>query len=292
MNLVIFGCGYSGLACARLAQAQGAQVIATCRSESRQKTLLGAGVEARLFDGTAPLADARAILQTATHILVSVPPDGDRGDPLLAHHAGDIAAAAPYAWIGYLSTTGVYGNRNGAWVDEDTPPAPSGLRGHLRLAAEAGWQALADAGPVHIFRLAGIYGPGRNMLETIRAGRARRIDKPGQYFGRIHLADIARILDVSMRRPAPLPGRIYNVSDDEPAAPRLVVEYGCRLLGVLPPPLIPLEDAHLSAMARSFYRDNKRVSNRRVKRELGMRLCYPDYRCGLAALLPETSPRS
>ncbi len=189
--------------------------------------------------------------------------------------------------MGYLSTTGVYGDRDGGWVDEEAPLEPTGARGRKRVAAEAAWLALRrDHGvPVHLFRLAGIYGPGRNALATVQAGRAKRIDKPGQVFSRIHVDDIATVLEASMARPNP--GRAYNVCDDEPAPPAEVIAHACDLLGVAPPPLVPFEQAELSAMARSFYRDNKRVSNRRIKQELGVKLAYPGYKAGLAALLRE-----
>jgi nucleoside-diphosphate-sugar epimerase len=188
-------------------------------------------------------------------------------------------------WIGYLSTTGVYGDRAGGWVDEEAPLIPTGERGRRRVAAEARWLDLVrrHGSLVHIFRLAGIYGPGRNALDTVRAGRAQRIVKPGQIFSRIHVADIAQVLRASMAKPEP--GAIYNVCDDDPAPPADVVAFACDLLGVPCPPPVPFDEAKLSQMALSFYADSKRVSNRRIKEELGVRLLYPSYRDGLAALL-------
>ncbi|MGE5145709.1 MAG: SDR family oxidoreductase, partial [Candidatus Eiseniibacteriota bacterium] len=219
-----------------------------------------------------------------THVLSSVPPD-DTGDAVLDHHARDIASCRTLQWVGYLSTTGVYGDRGGGWVDESDALRPSGARGRHRVAAEDGWRALfREHGlPVHVFRLAGIYGPGRNALAQLRAGTARRIDKPGQVFSRIHVDDIVGVLRASMARPAP--GAVYNVADDMPAPPQDVVAFAAELLDMAPPPLIPFAEAELSTMARSFYDDSKRVHNDRIKRELGVTLAYPNYRAGLRALL-------
>jgi nucleoside-diphosphate-sugar epimerase len=218
--------------------------------------------------------------------LISVPPDAE-GDPVLAEHAHDIAALRGLRWLGYLSTTGVYGDRGGGRVDEDSALAPSSERGRRRVAAEAGWLDLhrRQGVPVHIFRLAGIYGPGRSALDTVREGRAQRIDKPGQVFSRIHVADLAAVLRASMARPDP--GAIYNVCDDDPAPPEAVIAHACALLGVEPPPLVPFDTADLSPTGRSFYDDNKRVSNRRLKEVLGVTLAYPSYKDGLQALLSE-----
>jgi nucleoside-diphosphate-sugar epimerase len=205
---------------------------------------------------------------------------------VIDQHGGDIAAlSGSLKWAGYLSTTGVYGDRGGETVAETADLRPSTVRGERRVAAEGGWCGLwRDHGvPVHLFRLAGIYGPGRNALATVKGGQARRIVKPGQIFSRIHLDDISTILEASMARPNP--GAAYNLCDDEAAPPQDVIAYACEMLGVDPPPEIPFEEADLSAMARSFYAENKRVSNERIKRELGVNLAYPDYRAGLRALL-------
>jgi nucleoside-diphosphate-sugar epimerase len=217
---------------------------------------------------------------------VSVPPDAD-GDPVLAIHGDDIVGIEGLRWLGYLSTTGVYGDRGGGWVDESAELSPSGERGRRRVAAEAGWLALwhRHGMPVHIFRLAGIYGPGRSPFEALRAGTAKRIDKPGQVFSRIHVEDLACVLAASISRPRP--GGVYNVCDDDPAAPEAVVAHAAALLGVPAPPLVPFEAAGLSPMARSFYDDNKRVSNRLIKSELGVTLRHPDFRAGLAAILAD-----
>ncbi len=220
----------------------------------------------------------------ARHLLSSVPPDA-AGDPVLDRHADDIGGLPGLAWVGYLSTTGVYGDHGGAWVDEDTPRTPSGERGRRRVAAEDAWLGLwrRFGTPVHLFRLAGIYGPGRNALATVKAGNARRVVKPGQVFSRIHRDDIVQALIASMQ--APNPGGAYNLCDDEAAPPQDVIAFACGLLGRAPPPEIAFSEAKLSPMARSFYDDNKRVRNERMKRELGVRLKWPTYREGLKGLL-------
>jgi nucleoside-diphosphate-sugar epimerase len=219
-----------------------------------------------------------------SHILVSVPP-AESGDPVLADHAAAILALPRLEWLGYLSTTGVYGDHGGDWVDETAELRPTGERGRRRVAAEAEWTALWRLRklPVHVFRLAAIYGPGRSPFDALRAGTAKRIDKPGQVFSRIHVDDLAAVLAASMTRPRP--GAFYNVCDDAPAPPEAVTAYAAQLLGIEPPPLVPFDRAGLSPMARSFWDDNKRVSNALVKRELGLTLQYPDYRAGLAAIL-------
>jgi nucleoside-diphosphate-sugar epimerase len=224
-------------------------------------------------------------LRDVTHLLSSVPPDA-QGDPVIAAHRAEIDAVAPsLAWIGYLSTTGVYGDRAGGWVDEASALRPSGERGRRRLAAELQWLSLKQ--PAHLFRLAGIYGPGSSALDTVREGRARRVVKAGQVFSRIHVEDIAQVLEASIKRPNP--GAAYNVCDDDAAAPADVVTFACALLNVAPPPEVPFAQADLSPMARSFYDDNKRVSNTRIKRELGVALRYPSYRDGLPAILAAES---
>jgi nucleoside-diphosphate-sugar epimerase len=282
-RLFCFGLGYSALALARALLAEGWRVAGTCRSEEKRADLENEGIEAFLFDRDRPLADAPAALRRASHVLSSVPPDA-QGDPVLDAHGDDIAALSDLRWCGYLSTTGVYGDRGGAWVDETTPAAPTTDRGRRRHHAEQAWCRLHEERglPVHLFRLAGIYGPGRNQLESVRNGKARRIDKPGQVFSRIHVDDIVAVLRASMAQPHP--GAAYNVCDDEPAPPREVVEYACRLLGVEEPPLVPLEEAGMTPMGLSFFAENKRVRNDRIKTELGVSLRYPSYREGLRAL--------
>ena len=285
-RLFCFGYGFSASALGALLGPAGWSLAGTCRTSQGCAALAAAGVEAVPFSREAPLEDAAGCLAGATHVLLSIPPD-DVGDAALDCLGDEIAALPGVEWIGYLSTTGVYGNTGGAWVDESAAPAPTGARGRRRVAAEDGWLTFgARHGlAVHVFRLAGIYGPGRNALTAVRRGAARRIAKPGQVFSRIHVADIARALAASIARPRP--GAIYNVCDDEPAPGADVVEHACALLGVAPPPLVPLEDADLTPMARSFYADNRRVSNARIKEELGVALKFPDYRAGLASLLKE-----
>ncbi len=283
-RLFCFGLGYTALALAESLRAEGWRIAGTCRSAEDRAALARRGIEAHLFDRDRPLADPAAILAGTRCLLSSVPPDA-AGDPVLDRHAADIAGIEGLAWVGYLSTTGVYGDRAGGWVDETSPLRPSGERGRRRLAAETAWLDLWRRGgtPVHLFRLAGIYGPGRSALDAVRAGRAKRIVKPGQVFSRIHVEDIVAVLRASIARPNP--GAAYNVCDDDPAPPAEVVAFACALLGVAPPPPVPFDEADLSPMARSFYADNKRVRNDRIKTELGVRLRHPDYRAGLTAIL-------
>ena len=279
-RLFCFGLGYSALALAERLQHQGWSIAGTCRSAAAAAPLRAQGFDITLFDRTQPPSSPEATLAGTTHILSSVPPD-EAGDPVLDHWAPALAALGGAAWAGYLSTTGVYGDRAGGWVDENSALEPTGPRGQRRVAAEAGWLGLGL--PMHLFRLAGIYGPGRSALDTVRSGRARRIVKPGQVFSRIHVADIAAVLEASIARPNA--GAAYNLCDDNPAPPDEVIAYAAELLGMPALPEIPFESAELSEMARSFYADNKRVSNDRIKLELGVALAYPDYRAGLKALL-------
>lgn len=285
-RLFCFGLGYSALAFARGLEAQGWRVAGTCRGADKRAALAAEGIDAFLFDRGRPLDDPGAALAGTTHLLSSVPPDA-LGDPVIDQHGGDLRRLRGIQWAGYLSTTGVYGDRAGGWVDEASALEPTGARSRQRVAAERAWLALgAETGmKVHLFRLAGIYGPGRSALDTVRAGTARRIDKPGQVFSRIHVDDIARVLGASIARPRP--GAVYNVCDDKPAPPAEVIEEACRLLGIAPPPLEPFAEAvkTMSPMAQSFYADSKRVRNDRIKTELGLRLRYPSYREGLRALL-------
>jgi nucleoside-diphosphate-sugar epimerase len=283
-HLFCFGLGYSARVLARRLAASGWLVTGTCRSQEQAGELRKAGFSAVLFNRDRPVEPE--VLYGVTHLLVSIPPDA-AGDPVLARHGDDIAALPGLSWLGYLSTTGVYGDRGGGWVDETARLLPTGERGRRRVAAEQGWLGLWQdrSVPVHIFRLAGIYGPGRSPFDALRAGTAKRIDKPGQVFSRIHVEDLATVQIASMERPRP--GAVYNVCDNDPAPPEAVVAHAAELLGVEPPPLVPLEDAGLSPMARSFYDDSKRVSNQLIKTELGISLRYPDFRTGLAAILAD-----
>jgi nucleoside-diphosphate-sugar epimerase len=279
-HLFCLGLGYTALALIRRLRPEGWQIAGTCREPDKAAAFRAEGIEAEVVDRAHPPADPDRLLAGVTHVLASVPPDAE-GDPGLDLWGQAIARHRGLAWLGYLSTTGVYGDRDGGWVDETSPLLPSGERGQRRVEAEAGWRALGQ--PAHLFRLAGIYGPGRSALDTVRAGRAQRVVKPGQVFSRVHVDDIAQTLAASIARPRA--GAAYNVCDDNPAPPDEVIAYACELLGVAPPPAVPFDRAELSAMARSFYADNKRVSNRLIKDELGVRLAYPDYRAGLRALL-------
>jgi hypothetical protein len=285
-RLFCFGVGYTAGFLARELQAAGWGVAGTTRDGGRGTA--SAGIAIYPFSRGMPVADARAVLGGTTHLLLSIPPDA-AGDPVAAEHGGDIAALPTLRWLGYLSATSVYGDRGGGWVDETSPLDPSGERGRRRVMAEAAWRDLQRrAGlPLHIFRLAGIYGPGRSALDAVRQGRAQRIDKPGHVFSRIHVADIVAALRASMARPDP--GAIYNLADDDPAPPEAVIAHACVLLGLPALPIVPLDRAQLSATARSFYDDNKRVSNQRFKEALGIRLRYPTYREGLAALLADAT---
>jgi nucleoside-diphosphate-sugar epimerase len=284
-HVFCFGLGYTARVLARAVVGQGWRVTGTCREAAHAAEAQALGLEIVIFDRDHPVADLDQRLSRATHLLSAVPPD-DRGDPVLDLHGAAIAKAAPnLRWVGYLSTTGVYGDRQGDWVDETSALTPTGERGRRRLEAETGWLALPQ--PAHLFRLAGIYGPGRSALDTVRAGKAKRIVKPGQVFSRIHVEDIAQVLQASMARPNP--GAAYNVCDDDAADPAEVIAYACTLLKVPPPPEIPFAEAALSPMARSFYDDNKRVKNARIKQELGVALRYPNYRAGLEALLAAES---
>jgi nucleoside-diphosphate-sugar epimerase len=275
-RLFCFGLGYSARVLARSLAGQGWRIAGTTRDEPSA----AAEFPLHRFDRAHPLRDPSHVMAGVTHVLISAPPDAT-GCPVFDLHAADIAALPGLVWVGYLSTTNVYGDRGGAWVDEETPVEPSGERGRRRVAAETAWLGLSL--PMHVFRLAGIYGPGRNTLVSLKAGKARRTVKPGQVFSRIHVEDLAVVLEASMAQPHP--GAIYNVCDDEAAPPEEVVAYGASLLGIDPPPLEDIATATLSPMARSFFDDNKRVANRRMKEELKTVLRYPTYREGLRALL-------
>lgn len=282
-TLFCFGLGFSARVLAAQLKAEGWHVIGTSRTAEKAAGLGALGYEAHVFGGTAPLADP-TVLRRATHMLISVPAE-EEADAVLRWHAADIAQLTNLTWLGYLSTTGVYGDTQGGWVDEQSPVKPTQARSKRRAEAEAGWLGLqrAHGVPVHVFRLAGIYGPGRSQIEGVKSGKAHRINKPGHVFCRIHVEDIAQTLRASMARPNP--GAIYNLADDEPAPPQDVVKYAADLVGVTPPPEVPYDQAQLTPMAASFYADCRRVKNDRIKTELGVRLKYPSYREGLTALL-------
>jgi nucleoside-diphosphate-sugar epimerase len=282
-TLLSIGHGYTAAALSRRLLPQGWRVIGTSRRPEGLAALRAAGVEAEPW----PLREPGATLRAATHLLSSVAPDGG-ADPVLGALGAALAAVAPgLQWIGYLSTTGVYGDHGGDWVDEDTQTRPTTDRARARLAAEARWLALGRAYgvPVHVFRLGGIYGPGRGPFERLRQGTMRTIVREGQVFSRIHVDDIALVLEASIARPDP--GRIYNVVDDEPTPPQDVQAEAARLLGMPPPPTVDFADEapRMSAMAREFYSESRRVRNRRIREELGVTLACPTYREGLRAVL-------
>ena len=284
-RLLVFGLGYSARAVVAHMRPRLDAVWGTTRDPEKLEEIATLGVTPLLFDGdhgaSPPPLPGRG-LSEADHILVSIAPDED-GDPVLRHFAEDIAAAKPKSLV-YLSTVGVYGDHGGAWVDEESECRPVSKRSRQRVAAEDAWRRFAaeTSTPVAIVRLAGIYGPGRGPFEKIRRGTARRIVKPGQVFNRIHVDDIAQMVNAAFAQHA---DGIFNGTDDEPAPPEDVLAYASELLGLPPPPEVPFEAAELSEMARSFYGESKRVRNDKIKRELGVRLAYPTYREGLKAVL-------
>ncbi len=285
--LLSFGHGYSARALTPLLLARGWTVIGTTRSEEKAAALRAEGVEPLIFG--APIDGA---LARATHVLTSAGPD-EGGDPVLNAYGPALEAQlGAKAWVGYLSTTGVYGDHAGGWVDEETPLTPSTRRGKWRVEAEDAWRVLAarTGAPLHIFRLAGIYGPGRGPFAKVRAGTARRIVKPGQVFSRIHVEDIAQVLAASIDRPRA--GAVYNLCDDDPAPPQDVIAHAAELLGLPLPPEVAFDEAEMTPMARSFYAESKRVRNDRIREELGVRLLFPDYRAGLADLLAREGEES
>lgn len=278
--LFCFGLGYTARVLAGRLTGRGWEIRGTTRSPEKAARLEAEGYRVWLFGRDHPIRSPAEALAGVTHMLTSIVPD-EAGDSVLDRHGEDLRAVPSLRWAGYLGTTAVYGDRQGGWVDEETPLEPTLARADRRARAEAAWQASGLL--LHIFRLAGIYGPGRNAFVNLREGTARRIVKPGQLFSRIHVEDVATVLEASMARPRP--GRVYNVCDDEPAPPQDVVAYAAGLLGMEPPPEQPYETAQLSPMARTFYKDSRRVRNARIKAELGVRLAYPTYREGLQSLL-------
>lgn len=275
-TLLIFGCGYTARELVRHLPADDWRIIGTTRDG-----IVPDGVEAIQWPGDS----LNGPLRSATHLLISIAPDED-GDPVLNAFTPLLETISDQLkWVGYLSTTGVYGDHGGGWVDEQTALAPATRRGELRVETEAAWQALAEKSdmPLHIFRLAGIYGPGRGPFAKVRRGTARRIIKPDQVFSRIHVADIAQVLLASMAQPNP--GRVYNVCDDLAAPPEDVLGYAAEILGLPEPQSEDFATAEMSAMARSFYAESKRVRNDRIKTELGIQLHYPTYMVGLNTLL-------
>ena len=275
-TLLSFGHGYSAQALTRLLPDDW-RVIGTTRSEDKAATFMAQGTEPRIWPGS----NLTPALNAATHLLISAGPS-EAGDPVLNELRDEISARKDqFEWVGYLSTTGVYGDHQGRWVDETTPLTPSTKRGQLRVDAEAAWQKM-DL-PLHIFRLAGIYGPTRGPFAKVRNGTARRIIKEGQVFSRIHVDDIAQVLAASIKNPSA--GAIYNLCDDDPAPPEDVIAYAAELLNMPIPPAQDYETAEMTPMARSFYAESKKVRNDRIKTELGVNLIHPNYRVGLESLL-------
>ena len=289
MRLFVFGHGYSAAAIVRRLKDRLDWVGATTRSAEKAERLRAEGIEPFLFDGTAPGEGIRDALQSATHVLVSIAPGGD-GDPVLKRHGADLSIGRRPRALVYLSTVGVYGDHAGAWVDERTPVKPVSERSVARVDAEGRWLRYAEMAqvPVAILRLSGIYGPGRNAFVNLADGTAKRLVKPGQVFNRIHVDDIAEATARCFRRGA---DGVFNVTDDEPAPPQDVVAYAASLMGVEPPPEQAFEGAVLTPMARSFYGENKRVSNGKSKRELGMTYAYPNYRIALERMWREETWR-
>ena len=275
-HLVIFGNGYSGGALAALAAPH---FLVTVVSRDVSRSAPGG---CRL----APFSDPGPARAPAPHLIATAAPEAG-GDPVLHQHAALLQAAPALRWMAYLSTTGVYGDRGGAWVDEQTEPAPSNTRGQRRVEAEAAWCALRPDVAVDLFRLAGIYGPGRSAFDDLRAGRAHRVDKPGHVFGRIHRDAIAGALLAAIAQPLPPGRRVLNGADDEPASSGDVIAEAARLLGRDPPPLVPFAEAEgsMSPMARSFWADNRKVRSAITQRALGRCWLYPSYREGLRAIL-------
>jgi nucleoside-diphosphate-sugar epimerase len=286
-RLFAFGLGFSAQALSRHLASKGWRIAGTARGLGNVKKLHTEGYAVARFDGETSNAELAKLLEGTTHLLHSIPP-GLTGDLVLDSYRREIAALKSLKWIGYLSTVGVYGDQEGRWVDETALPRPNSTSLAARLAAEKAWLEFGEetGQVVQIFRLAGIYGPGRSVFDKFRDGTAQRVIKEGQVFSRVHVDDIALVLEASMMRPRA--GAIYNVADDEPAAPDKVVAHAAELLGIPPPPEIPFEKAELSAMARSFYEGSRRIRNDLIKSELGVTLQYPTYREGLAALLRDS----
>ncbi|MFD2648215.1 SDR family oxidoreductase [Devosia albogilva] len=286
MRMFIFGYGFSSAAAAAAVTELADSVCVSCtvRSEEKAQRLKSAGMDAHLFDGTAPGPTLGSSLRQSTHVVFSIPP-GEAGDPALVHHRADLDAA-PLEWLCYYSTVGVYGDFGGNWIDETAPLVPRNARSDRRVAAEQAWRDYAKARgvPLAILRLAGIYGPGRSIFDKLRDGTARRVVKPGQVFNRIHVADIGRVTALAAEQR--LEGT-FNLADDEPAPPQNLVTYAAGLMKVEPPPEIAFEQAEFTPMQQSFYRDNKRVSNAAIKQALGIEMLYPNYRVGLDAIFKD-----
>ncbi len=283
-KLFCFGYGYTASFLGERLREFGWKIAGTTTDPDKRAFLKQSGIDAMLYDQTHTINDPFETFADVTHVLISIPPGAD-GDLVVDAHGFDIASMPNIEWVGYLSTTGVYGNQDGNWIDERATPEPTSRRGSLRLRAEQQWNFLHlnDGLPLHIFRLSGIYGPGRSAIDSVRAGTARRIDKPGHVFNRIHVDDIVQALIGSMNKPNP--GAIYNLSDDMPSPSHEVVTFACNLIGIDAPPMTEFEQTEMAPIVRSFYKDNKRIKNDRLKTELGVTLLHPDFRSGLQACL-------
>lgn len=287
-NQKIFCFGYGYVARALVRQLKSAdpswKIIGTTQDSEKRHLIRKDGADAIVFSEDRPMFDPLHAFQGMTHMLISIPPN-EEGDLVFQAHARDLLQVPTLKWIGYLSSTSVYGNRNGDWVDERSEIRPTSKRGSKRTKAETQWLKLRRiAGiPINIFRLSGIYGPGRSPLDTLAAGETRRIYKEGHVFNRIHVDDIVQVLIASMDQPSP--GDIYNLADDLPSASHDIIDYAARLLGVDVPPLVDFDAADMTPMARSFYKDNKRIRNDKIREKLGVQLKYPTYKTGLEALV-------
>ena len=285
MQALFFGLGFSSQASAMAMRERdpGARIVGTVRTAEKANSLAGRSLEAQLFDGSARTLAVAGALATTTHVIQSIAPD-ENGDPVLRHFRDDLAASSTLEWLCYYSTVGIYGDFGGDWIDETAPLVPRNMRSDWRVAAEQEWRDFAAARglPLTILRLAGIYGPGRSTFDKLREGTARRVIKAGQVFNRIHVADIARV--TALAAEARLDGT-FNLADDEPAPPQDVIAHAANMIGLPVPPDLPFETAEMTPMQKSFYRDNKRVSNQAIKAALGIDLLYPTYRAGLAQIL-------
>jgi len=291
MNIFIFGAGYSSLAFVKRVGSGNHSLAGTTRDEDKIAGLTGKGIEPFLFDGKSPNSNIESRLKETSHLLISIAPprdtQGSDVDPVLNVFGDTIKNSMPnLQWIGYLSTVGVYGNHEGAWVDETVSTTPVSARSIQRDIAEKSWLALAEkiSVPLTIFRLAGIYGPERNAFRTIEAGRSRRLVKKGQFFNRIHVADIAQAIELAAQNKC---NEVLNITDNQPAPPQDVVAFAHHLMQKQPPEELDFETADLTPMARSFYGENKRVSNAKSKQVLGLEYAYPDYQTSLKKMWDE-----
>lgn len=278
-HLFCFGLGYTARTISTQLAAQGYMISGTYRSEEKTEVLVEKGITRYRYGQMIPA-------ETITHLLISIPPT-ESSHIVISDYAETLAQMPHIKWVGYLSTTGVYGDQKGNWVTEKTPVAPTNERLKRRVEAENIW--LKSELPVHIFRLAGIYGPERSVIKQLQLGTARRIDKKEQVFSRIHVEDIAKTLKASIDKPNP--GSLYNVADDLPEAQEKVVAYAAKLLGIEPPPLTPIGQADMSEMARSFYQNNRRVDNSKIKQELNVKLTHPTYKEGLKSIVEKTKSK-